>query len=116
MMPSQRLQSHEWLKHGTCMVQRPETYFRISSVLFNAVQFPDLERMSYEPLTVGMVKQAMADANPGLGTDMMTVKSNRRGWMEEIHICLAKNFRPTRCPPYKRRQKDETPVKIWRGM
>jgi ribonuclease T2 len=116
MTPSPRLQNHEWLKHGTCMVKRPQTYFRISRVLFNAVQFPDLERMSYDPLTVGILKQAMADANPGLRPDMMILKSNRRGWLEEIHICLAANFRPARCPAYKRRQKDDTPVKIWRGM
>lgn len=116
MMPSLRLQNHEWLKHGSCMVKRPETYFRISAMLFGAVQFPDLERMSYRPLTIGMVKSAMADANPGLGADMMTIKSNRRGWLEEIHICLGGNFRPVRCPAYKRRQKDETPVKLWRGM
>lgn len=116
IMPSLRLQSHEWQKHGSCMVKRPETYFRISSVLFKAVNFPDLERMSYQPMTVGMVKRAMADANPGLGTDMMTVKRNRRGWMEEIQLCLSTSFRPERCPTRKRRLADDSAIKVWRGI
>tara|TARA_R110000772_G_scaffold111558_2_gene215530 strand:+ start:173 stop:934 length:762 start_codon:yes stop_codon:yes gene_type:complete len=115
MIPSTRLMSNEWAKHGTCMTKRPETYFRISRIMFGAVAFPDMDRLSRKPLTVGTLRNAFAAANDGLGPDMMRMKINRRGWLEEVRLCLSKSFRPQRCPGHMKAVKDDMPVKIWRG-
>ena len=115
MMPSPRLMSNEWAKHGTCMAKRPETYFRISRIMFGAVEFPDMDRLSRKPLTAGALREAFVAENEGLGPDMIRLKINHRGWLEEVRLCLGPNFRPRRCPNHMRAVRDDMPVKIWRG-
>jgi len=115
MMPSARLMSRQWTKHGTCMAKRPETYFKISRIMFGAVQFPNMDRLSRKPLTAGALRNAFVAANDGLRPEMMRLKINRRGWLEEVRLCLGKSFRPRRCPAHMRAARDNMPVKIWRG-
>lgn len=115
MMPSPRLMASEWAKHGTCMTEQPETYFRVSRIMFGAVQFPDMDRLSRKPLTAGALRDAFAAANEGVRPEMIRLKINQRGWLEEVRLCLAQNFRPRRCPAHMRAVKDDKPVKIWRG-
>lgn len=115
MIPSSRLMASEWAKHGTCMTRRPETYFRISRIMFGAVAFPDMDRLSRRPLTARALRGAFAAENEGLGPDMVRLKVNRRGWLQEVRICLGKNFRPRRCPVHMRPVDGDRPVKIWRG-
>src|SRR5690554_2402621 len=94
MMPSPRLMASEWAKHGTCMTGQPETYFRISRIMFGAVEFPNMDRLSRKPLTAGAFRNAFAAVNDGLGPEMMRLKINRRGWLEEVRLCLGKSLRP----------------------
>lgn len=115
MMPSTRLMAHEWAKHGSCMTRRPETYFRVSRILFDAVRFPDMDWLSRKPLTAAQFRNAFAAANDGLQPDMLRLKVNERGWLQEVKLCLGQSFRPKRCPAYMRAVKDDMPVKIWRG-
>lgn len=115
MIPSPRLMASEWAKHGTCMTKRPETYFRISRIMFGAVEFPNMDRLSRKPLTAGALRKAFAAANDGLKPEMMRLKVNRRGWLKEVRLCLGKSFRPQRCPRHMKAVKDDMPVKIWRG-
>lgn len=115
MMPSPRLMAKEWAKHGTCMTRRPETYFRISQIMFGAVEFPNMDRLSRKPLTAKGLRAAFVAANDGLKADMIRLKVNRRGWLEEVRLCLGKSFRPQRCPSNMRALMDDRPVKIWRG-
>ncbi|OAO01496.1 hypothetical protein A8B75_01215 [Sphingomonadales bacterium EhC05] len=115
MMPTTRLMAHEWAKHGTCMAKRPETYFRVSRIMFDAVRFPDMDRLSRKPLTAGQFRNAFAAVNEGLQPNMLRLKINQRGWLQDVKICLGKNFRPRRCPAGMRWVKEDKPVKIWRG-
>ncbi|VAW04195.1 Ribonuclease T2 family protein [hydrothermal vent metagenome] len=115
MMPTAKLMAHEWAKHGTCMTRRPQTYFRISRVLFDAVQYPNMDRLSRKPLTAGQLRNAFAATNEGLGPDMMRLKVNQRGWLQEVKLCLGKNFRPRKCPAHLRAVKPDRAIKIWRG-
>ncbi len=115
MMPTPRLMARQWAKHGSCMAQRPETYFRISRIMFDAVEFPNMDRLSRKPLTAGALRNSFAAANDGLGPEMIRLKINRRGWLEEVRLCLGKSFRPQRCPRTMQKVKDDRPVKIWRG-
>ncbi len=115
-IPSERLIARQWAKHGSCMTRRPDTYFRISRTMYDAVRYPDMSALSRKPLTIGAFRRAFAAANPGLEHDMILVKTNGRGWLEEVRLCLAKNFRPRRCAAHNPRQRANRTIKIWRGL
>jgi len=120
MTPDVQLLQHEWAKHGTCMARTPQAYFGAARLMFGAIEFPDMDRLSRQykkgkPVTVAGLAQAFADINEGLPANAIRVKTNRRGWLEEMRICLGKNFRPRRCPAFVRGARDAAVVKIWRG-
>jgi len=83
--------------------------------MFDAVRFPDMDRLSRKPLTAGQFRNAFAAANDGVQPEMLRLKVNQRGWLQEVKLCLAQNFRPRRCPVHMQAVKDDLPVKIWRG-
>ena len=98
MMPTARLMAREWAKHGSCMTKKPETYFKISRIMFGAIEFPNMDRLSRRPLTAGQLRNAFAAVNDGLAPDHIRLKVNRRGWLQEVRLCLGRKFRPRRCP------------------
>ena len=117
MMPSERLVARAWAKHGSCMVKRPATYLKVTRILWESLRIPDYDRISREePLTAGRIRAAFADANPAIPASAIGVKLNERGWLEEIRLCYAKSFRPTRCTPSRFGAKDSAAAKIWRGL
>jgi len=120
MTPSVQLLQHQWAKHGTCMARRPETYFRAARLLFEALEFPDMDRLSRqgerdETLTAGRLIEEFALNNDGLPESAIAVKTNRRGWLDEVHICLDRKFRPRSCPTYSRGAPRTAQIRIWRG-
>lgn len=120
MTPSPQLLQHEWAKHGTCMARRPETYFGAARMLFNALEFPDMDRLSREgekgeALTAARLAEAFALHNEGLSEKAIGVKTNRRGWLAEVHICLDAKFKPRACPAFSKSAPDGAVVKVWRG-
>ncbi len=120
LSPSPQLLQHQWAKHGTCMAKTPDAYFAAARLLFDAIAFPDMARLSREPergtlLTAGVLASRIADLNEGLPSEAITVKTNARGWLQEIRICLGLDFRPRRCPAFARTSPAKAPVKIWRG-
>ena len=96
------------------MARRPESYFRASRILFDAMRYPDMDGLSRKPLTVGRFRQKFVGANEGLTEDMVRVKLNDRGWLREVRVCLGPSFRPRRCldgrPLPATRE-----MSIWRG-
>lgn len=115
--PSARLAARQWRKHGTCMTRRPETYFRVSGILWNSLRWPDLDRLSREDdLTAGMLRERFIDANPAFRKEAIGVKRNPRGWLEEIRICYGLNFRPVPCSGSRYGARDGDELKIWRGL
>lgn len=122
MTPSVQLLQHEWAKHGTCMTRKPETYFGAAKLLFNAIEFPDMDRLSRQgskegeaTLNAAGLADAFASINEGLPANAVKVKTNRKGWLEEVRLCLDKNFKPQSCPSFARGAPDKAEVKIWRG-
>ena len=120
MTPSPQLIQHEWAKHGTCMAKTPEAYFGAAKLLFGAVQFPDMDRLSRQvergtPLTAGWLAAAFAELNDGLPANAVKVKTNNKGWLQEIRICLGKDLKPRRCPTVVQGLSDKAAVKVWRG-
>ncbi len=117
MMPSPQLVARAWAKHGSCMVTRPANYLKVTRILWNSLRIPDYDRISREPgLTAGRIRTAFADANPGIPESAIGVKLNARGWLEEVRLCYAKNFRPVRCSAARRGKKGAAAAKIWRGL
>lgn len=117
MMPSARLVARQWAKHGTCMAKRPATWLGVTRILWQSLQIPDYDALSREPgLTAGRIREVFLAENPGWRRDAIGVKLNERGWLEELRLCYAANFRPARCPAGRLGAKDDTPARIWRGL
>lgn len=117
MMPSARLAARQWMKHGSCMVTTPERYFKVTRILWQSLRIPDYDRISREDsLTAGRIRQAFADANPGWSANMVGVKLTRDGWLQEVRLCYAKSFMPTRCDKARYGAPDRARAKIWRGF
>ncbi len=115
--PSAALLTHEWAKHGACMVRRPDTYFRVTRILWNSLRLPDFDRLSHrEGLTAGAIRNAFVSANAGWKEEQVGVKLNARGWLEELRLCYGKDFKPTRCDARRFGPRDSTPASIWRGL
>ena len=115
--PSVDLIAHEWAKHGSCMARDAEGYYRVSSILFDAMRFPAMERLSRDPaLTAGKLRAALAQANPGRPANSFGLLTSRTGWLREVRVCLDRRFRPARCPAKQFGPRDAAAVKIWRGL
>ena len=71
---------------------------------------------SAEPrLTAQVLAERFADLNEGLTSDAIIVKTTDKGWLDEVRICLGRNFKPRQCPQFSRLARDKTQIKIWRG-
>lgn len=96
--PSPQLRQHEWAKHGSCMTGDPRAYFAEEVRLYRGIVPPDMRALARRrDLTVYDVQQAFADANPGLRATMLRLDVNRRGWLEEVWVCLGLDKRPRPC-------------------
>ncbi|MBD3731024.1 MAG: ribonuclease T, partial [Sphingomonadales bacterium] len=118
MMPSPYLVAHEWAKHGACMTRTPEAYYKVTTILWRSIKLPDMDRLSRkEGLTAGDIRAEFVRLN---GTywraDMVGIEANRRGWVEELHLCYGKDFMPTRCTARQFGLRDAAQVKVWRGL
>ena len=115
--PSAALVTHQWAKHGSCMVRRPDTYFRVSNILWDSYRWPDYDRISRrDGLTAGDIRTAFVEANPGWTAEAVGVHLNDRGWLKELKLCYSKRFRPTRCDKARFGARDGVEAKIWRGL
>jgi ribonuclease T2 len=81
---------------------------------------PDMVRLSKpidgKPvLNAGALAQGFAAINPGLPAKAVAIKTNNRGWLQEVRICLGKDMKPEACPQGKRGAPEKAEVKVWRG-
>lgn len=115
--PDARLLAHEWAKHGSCMVGTPQTYFRVTQVLWNSLHWPDFDRLSRrDDLDAGAIREAFADANPPFRPEHVGLVVNERGWLREMRLCYDRRFRPAPCTPRRFGPADSATVRIWRGL
>lgn len=114
MTPSPDLIAHEWAKHGACMASTPEAYFKTGADLLRSLRFPDMMRLSRRSgLTAGDLRTAFRAATPLLTATAIRVRTNPRGWLEEVHVCYGKDLRPSPCED--RGADDSAPLRIWRS-
>lgn len=117
MTPVPWLIEHEWAKHGSCVVKTPETYLRVSGILWRSLRWPDADRLSRQAgLTAGDLRRAVVAANPGWRTSQVALLTSRTGWLREVHLCYGRDYRPSDCPRGKRGPRDDSSLKIWRGL
>jgi ribonuclease T2 len=116
MTPDVQLMQHEWAKHGTCMARRPEAYFGAAKLLYDAIEFPDMDRLSRKGTNAAGLAEALASINPGLPAGAVKVKSNRRGWLQEVRICLGNDLKPRQCPSFVDGAPAKAEIKIWRSI
>lgn len=117
MSPSAELLATEWAKHGACMVRRPESYFKVTRILWSSLRWPDFDRLSRrKALTAGDIRRAFADANRFWQPRHVGVRLNERGWLEELRLCYGKDFMPAACDARRFGPADSAPAKIWRGL
>ncbi len=115
--PSARLVARQWAKHGSCMVRRPGTYFRVSNILYDGLRWPDFDRLSRKPgLNAGDLREWFVAANRGWPREAVGVQLNARGWVEELRLCYDRGFMPARCDRQRFGPADAVPVTIWRGL
>ncbi len=96
--PSAQLNQHEWAKHGSCMGVTPAQYFDQSHGAVPSLVWPDMDRLSRRPLTVGQFKDAFARANRGkvpVNAIRVTVTGGR--WLDELWLCLDTRLQFRRC-------------------
>jgi ribonuclease T2 len=113
--PSVGLMQHEWAKHGSCIAADPGAYFTASSGLYNALKFPDMDALSRSRSKISDFTTAFSRANPGLPENAIRVEITPLGWLEEVRICLDKDFRPRTCPGDFGGAGPDTALKIWRS-
>lgn len=114
--PSPRLLARQWAKHGSCMARRPETYYKITRILWNSLVLPDLDRLSRQPdLTAGDLRAIMAAANPSWSEQSIGLVLDS-GWLQEVRLCYDRRFRPASCDKRRFGPADDVPLKIWRGL
>ena len=114
MTPSAQLLQHEWAKHGTCMADKPEKYFRAASILYRAVRFPDMNSLSRRGVTVGAFAAEFARVNPGLTPAMLSISATPGNWLKEVRICMDASFRPRVCPRGEPTAPPKKRLNIWR--
>lgn len=117
MTPDPHLLEHAWAKHGSCMATRPEAYFRVASILWQSIRWPDADRLSrQENLTAGDLRSAFIARNPDWPRGAVAVDTSKSGWLQEIRLCYGLDYRPLACPRYALGRPDSAALKIWRGL
>lgn len=117
MTPSPSLLAREWAKHGSCMVRKPETYFKVSGILWRSLKWPDADYLSRKKgLTAGDLREAFVIANPGWKVSQVGIDSSPTGWLRGVRLCYGKDFRPHGCPGASFGPADSAALKIWRGL
>ena len=96
MIPSARLQQHEYAAHGVCAWDSPEAYFDQSRALWDGLNKPTLTTAS---LTAGQLRDAFVAANPGLPRGAIAIATAPEGQLREVRLCHDLAFRPTACAP-----------------
>src|SRR5690606_5556518 len=117
MTPLPWMLEHEWAKHGSCMVKRPENYFKVSAILWRSLRWPDADRLSRrKDLTAGDLREAFLVANPAWKANQVGIETSRTGWLRGIRLCYGKDFMPRACPRRTLGPADSAALKIWRGL
>ncbi|MDD2867566.1 ribonuclease T2 [Neomegalonema sp.] len=104
IVPSRRLATHQWRKHGTCSGLDAEAYFATLREAWGKVRINEIFGRLDRELRVApkVVEEAFLEANPGFVADGVTVEC-RGGMLREVRVCFDRNLEPRACAPDARR-------------
>jgi len=118
LMPSPRLIFHEWDRHGTCSGLSPPAYFETVRKARAVVKIPPDYLALDKPITVTPddVADAFVKANSGLTRASLAVACDSKR-LEEVRICLGKDFSFRDCAEVTRRacKRDRVAMPAMRG-
>lgn len=96
MIPSARLQQHEYAAHGVCAWDSPDAYFDQARKLWDGLNRPTL---TDETITAGALRDAFAAANPGLPRGAVAIATSQDNRLREVRLCHDLAFKPAACAP-----------------
>ncbi|MDO5630677.1 MAG: ribonuclease T2 [Paracoccus sp. (in: a-proteobacteria)] len=104
IMGSGGLAWYQWQKHGRCSGLSARGYYAATRQALDVVAIPEVfTRLNRDiRLPPAIVEDAFIEANPALGRDGITVTC-RDAALQEVRICLTRNFQPRDCAPDTRR-------------
>ena len=100
IMPSPRLVSHEWSKHGTCSGLSQKEYFEDAADAFHHVKIPAAYAGPTKQITVNpaQMRKDFGAANPSIGEQGFVVLCSRNGrFLQEVRACLTKDLDGRAC-------------------
>jgi ribonuclease T2 len=112
-MPSEKLISHEWTKHGTCTGLSADEYFSLADRAFSAIKIP-LTFQAPETsrnLNSEQILTEFASANPALPADSITLRCAGNE-LEEVRVCFDTQLKPRACGKGVRTQCGRESVQI----
>lgn len=97
LMPSTKLVSHEWTKHGTCSGLSTDAYLKLVREAYGRIHIPRNLVRPEKPVvtTLQEIEQWFVDANPGLTRDQFAVEC--KGEVSEVRFCLQKDLALRAC-------------------
>lgn len=98
IMPSPRLVSHEWAKHGTCSGLGAAGYFKLARRAFESVKVPRRFQAPKEYVTIAPaeLKREFLEVNPAIKPEGIGVYCSS-GYLSEVRVCLDKSLKPVSC-------------------
>ncbi|WGM38385.1 ribonuclease T [Caulobacter sp. NIBR1757] len=96
MIPSARLQQHEYAAHGVCAWDSPDAYFDQSRKLWDGLVKP---YPASATISAGVLRDVFKAANPGLPRAAIAIVTAPEGQLREVRICHDLAFKPTACAP-----------------
>lgn len=95
IMPSPKLVSHEWEKHGTCSGLSPKDYFEEAAEAFDSVKIPSQYKAPQQQITVSpdQLQHDFVAANPKFGDQGFVVLCSSNGrFLQEVRACLTQEL------------------------
>ncbi len=98
IMGSGGLAWHEWKKHGRCSGLSAEAYFSAARAAYNAINRPEILRQLTNEISLPprVIETAFLEVNENYTADGITVTC-KAGLIQEVRICLSKDFQPRTC-------------------
>jgi ribonuclease T2 len=98
-IPVDSLIQHEWRTHGTCSGLTAAEYFAALRKARDSIRVPaELDQpASRLTLTPAQIQAKLAAANPRLPASAIALSCYRDDELQEIRICLNKDFTPRAC-------------------
>lgn len=99
------------------MAKKPETYFKVSAILWRSIKWPDADHFSRQDgLTAGDLRKAFVELNPDWKPRNVGLLLSKTGWLREVRLCYGKDFMPKACHRGQFGPPDSAALKIWRGL